>query len=76
MSMGGLCCDSVNLLNVIQSLNTSKMIILKKLEGISSPFCGATDIPFWTSGDVSSGFQSQNRQPFSCLAEACVLHVS
>ena len=25
---------------------------------------------FWTSGDVSSGFQSQSRQPYSHLAEA------
>ena len=30
---------------------------------------------FWTSGDVSSGFQSQSGQPYSCLAEAYVLHV-
>ena len=27
---------------------------------------------FWTSGDVSSGFQSQNGQPYSSLAEAYV----
>ena len=25
-----------------------------------SPFCGATETLFWTSGDVSSGFQSQS----------------
>ena len=25
---------------------------------------------FWTSGEVSSGFQSQNGQPYSHLAEA------
>ena len=31
---------------------------------------------FWTSGDVSSGFQSQSGQPYSCLVEAYVLHVS
>ena len=29
------------------------------------PFCGATDTVFWTSGDVSSGFQSYSG--FSCL---------
>ena len=38
-----------------------------------SPFCGATDTLFWTSGDVSSGFQSQSGQPYSSLAEAYVL---
>ena len=27
---------------------------------------------FWTSGDVSSGFQSQSGQPYSHLAEAYV----
>ena len=37
------------------------------------PFCGTTVIPmFWTSGDVSSGFQSQSGQPYSCLAEVYV----
>ena len=30
-----------------------------------SPFCGAA--PIWTSGDVSSGFQSQSGQPYSHL---------
>ena len=30
---------------------------------------------FWTSGDVSSGFQSQSGQPYSCLAEVYVLYV-
>ena len=33
------------------------------LEDIS-PFCGATDTPFWTSSDVSSGFQSQSESSF------------
>ena len=41
----------------------------KKLEDIS-PFCGATDTPFWTSGDISSEFQSHSGQPYLCLAEA------
>ena len=27
---------------------------------------------FWTSGDVSSGFQSQSGQPYSSCVEACV----
>ena len=30
---------------------------------------------FWTSGDVSSGFQDQSGQPYSHLVEAYVLHV-
>ena len=28
----------------------------------------------WTSGDGSSGFQSQTGQPYSCLVEAYILH--
>ena len=31
---------------------------------------------FRTSGDVCSGFQSQSEQPYSCLAEAYVLHIT
>ena len=30
---------------------------------------------FWTSGDVSSEFQSQSQQPYSSLVEAYVIHV-
>ena len=30
---------------------------------------------FWTSGDVSSEFQSQSGQPYSTLQEVYVLHV-
>ena len=29
---------------------------------------------FWTSGDVSSGFQSQSGQSYSSLAKAYILH--
>ena len=29
---------------------------------------------FWTAGDVTAGFQSQGGQPYSHLAEVCVLH--
>ena len=37
---------------------------------------GATDSTlFWTSGDVSSGFQSQSGEPYSQLAEAYVIYV-
>ena len=39
-------------------------------------FYGAPIIPlFWTSGDVTSGFQSQSGQPCSQLAEAYVIYV-
>ena len=31
---------------------------------------------FLTSGDISSGFQSQSEQPYSYLAEEYVLYVS
>ena len=31
--------------------------------------------PFWTSGDVLSGFQSQSGQPYLHLIEAYMLHV-
>ena len=31
--------------------------------------------PFWTSGDISSGFQSQSGQSYSHLVEAYVLHI-
>ena len=49
-------------------------IFFKILEDMS-PFC-VTLIPlFWTSGDVSSGFQSQSGQPYSNLVEGYVLHV-
>ena len=39
------------------------------------PFCAATDTLFWTSSDVSSGFQSQSGQRYSHLVEAYVLHI-
>ena len=29
---------------------------------------------FWTSGYVSSGFQSQSGLPYLCLVEVCVTH--
>ena len=30
---------------------------------------------FWTSGDIYPGFQCQSGQPYSYLAEACVMYV-
>ena len=29
---------------------------------------------FWTSGDISSGFQNQSGQPYSHLAKAYMIH--
>ena len=36
---------------------------------------GPLTLLFWTSGDVSSGFQTQGGQPYSHLVDAYVLHV-
>ena len=47
---------------------------LNFLEDISL-FVGPLIWLFWTSGDVSSEFQSQSGQPYSHLAEAYVLHI-
>ena len=51
----------------VVSLNHRNIFFQKILEDMS-PFC-------WTSGDVYSGFQNQNGQPYSHLAEAYMLHV-
>ena len=45
----------------------------KILEDIS-PFYGPLISLFWTSSDVSCGFQNQSEQPYSCLADAYMLH--
>ena len=42
------------------------VFFFKFLEDMS-PFCGATDTPVLDSGDVSSGLQSQNGQPYLSL---------
>ena len=36
---------------------------------------GATHTLFWTSGDVSPGFQSQSGQSYLHLAEVYMLHI-
>ena len=38
-------------------------------------FVGSLIPLFWTSGDISSGFQSQSEQPYLHLAEAYILHI-
>ena len=38
-------------------------------------FTGPLITLFWTFGDVSSGFQSQNGWPYSHLAEAFVMYI-
>ena len=44
---------------------------LKKFLEDISPFRGATDTLFWTSGDISPGFQSQGGYPFCMLSRLC-----
>ena len=39
------------------------------------PFMGPLIPQFWTSGDVSSGFQSLGGQPYSQLAEVYMMYV-
>ena len=39
-----------------------------------SPFLGPLIPLFWTSGDVSSGFQSQSGQPYTHLVDAYVMY--
>ena len=41
---------------------------LKEMED-RSPFCRPLILLFWTSSDVSSGFQSQSGQPYLHLVE-------
>ena len=47
----------------------------KKFGGHKSLFVGPLKPLFWTSGDVFSGFQSQDGQPYSHLAEAYVIYL-
>ena len=42
---------------------------------LASFFMGRLIPMFWTSGDVSSGCQSQSGQPYLCLAEAYMSHI-
>ena len=50
------------------------LIFFQFLEDIS-PFVGPLIPLFRTSGDISSGFQSQSGQPYFHLVEAYVLHL-
>ena len=53
-----------------------RCLFLKVLEDISPfLFVGPLISLFWTSGDVSSGFQIHSGQPYSHLAEAYVIYV-
>ena len=53
-----------------------EIFFLKKEKFGGHVLFGATDTLFWTSSDVSPGFQSQSGQPYSHLAEAYVYHHS
>ena len=53
-----------------------KLFFKKNLEKKhKSFFVGPLILLFWTSGDVSSGFQNQSGQPYLHLVEVYVLHV-
>ena len=45
-------------------MQKSANLFLKFLEDMG-PFCGSLMTLFWTSGDVSCGFQSQSGRPYS-----------
>ena len=49
--------------------------VFKKNLVDTCPILGPLIPLFWTSGDVSSGFQSQGGQPYSHLAVAYVIDV-
>ena len=49
-------------------------LFLKFLADIS-PFVGPLILLFWTSGDISSGFQSQNGQSYLHLVEVHMIYV-
>ena len=57
------------------TLPTGMHFCLKKIWRTYVHFMGPLISLFWTSGDVSYGFQSQNLQLYLCLTEAYVLHV-
>ena len=51
-------------------------IFLKKIFGGHEPFLWGHWYPlFWTSGDISSGLQSQSGQPYLSLVEVYMLHI-
>ena len=68
---------------VVESKTTVRVVMAQREQGFWISFfkknfgghksfsCGAT----WTSGDVSSGFQSQSGQPYLHLAEVYVIYV-
>ena len=55
--------------------NKCNKIVFFKFLLDTCPFLGPLIPLFRTSGDVSSGFQSQSGQPYSHLAEVYVLHI-
>ena len=57
------------------SCDIASLFFLKKFRKTEVLFVGPLIPLFWTSGDVSSGFQSQSRQHCSHLAEVYVLRV-
>ena len=64
-----LQCELTTVLEISQI-----WFFLKKLVD-TCPFRGTADTPVLTSGDMSSGFQSQSGQAYSHLAEAYTMYV-
>ena len=54
--------------------NDTQKLVFKFLEG-TCPFMGPLIPLFWTSGDVSSGFQYQSGQSYSHLVQAYVMYI-
>ena len=57
------------------SVYTGKEIFFLKFLLGTCPFLGPLIPLFRTSGDISSGFQSQSGQPYSNFAEAYMIYI-
>ena len=80
MVKGGMCgegvCVAGQMATVAGSMHPTGMhSCLKKIWRTYVLFMGPLISLFWTSGDVSYGFQSVSLQLYLCLTEAYVLHV-
>ena len=57
------------------AVNFLKIYILLKFLVDTCPFIGPLIPLFWTSGDVSCGFQSHSGQPYLHLPEAYIMYI-
>ena len=65
----------IEFINPEQFIQLFSLLFLKFFWRTWVLFVGPLIPLFWTSGDVSSGFQSQSGQAYLSLAEAYMLHV-